>query len=223
MDCIHRNNLLYGVSAPIRRAAEIAQRYKTRNPFEIIERRRIRLRLTCRFMDLLGYFIIKNKVQHIGVNANAPAYLQRTVAAHELGHAILHYLEALAQGSLQDDTMLYSAHGGKMENEANLFAGELLLCDEEILEECAYYDYERTIQTIREESVSYGSPRDRHEFEREMMDEFYERHPYIPTYETLAQEHGVDIHLVEFKFLALKQKGYDVPNLPEVKSDFLRR
>ena len=56
-----------------------------------------------------------------------------------------------------------------------------------------------------------------------MLNEFYDEHPDIPTYEDLARENGVDVHLVEFKLLALKEKGFDMPNLPDTRNDFLRR
>ena len=223
MDFFRRQHSLYGVPAPIRRAMEAAERYKSRDPFEIIERRRIKLHMTCRFTDLLGYFIIKSKVQHIGVNANVPYALQRTVAAHELGHALLHFLEVMQRGSLQDDTMLYSIAGGKMENEANLFAGELLLADEDILTPCHYDSYCETKEEIREQAAHYRTKRDKQLFEEETWRDFFMEHPDLPSYDELDHEHGVDVHLVEFKFLSLQYKGYDMPNIPETKKDFLRR
>ena len=45
----------------------------------------------------------------------------------------------------------------------------------------------------------------------------------MPTISQLAAELGTDEHLVEFKLQALSYKGYDLPNLPELKADFLRR
>ena len=45
----------------------------------------------------------------------------------------------------------------------------------------------------------------------------------LPTIPRLAAELGVDEHIVEFKLQALRYKGYDLPNIPELKSDFLRK
>ena len=223
MEYVRSQNILSGVPMPIRKAAEIAERYKSRDPFDIIDRRCIKLKMTHRFTDLLGYFVIKNKIHYIGVNANAPFDLQRTIAAHELGHAILHCLEAMQRGSLQDDTMLYSVVGGKMENDANLFAGELLLADEDILEPCCYDSYLETKEMIHENVARYRTNRDKQMFEDNAWRDFFLEHPDFPSYEELAREYAVDVHLVEFKFLSLRQKGYDMPNIPDTKSDFLRR
>ena len=54
------------------------------------------------------------------------------------------------------------------------------------------------------------------------MQEFYYDHLELPSYEQLAAELGVDVGIVKFKFKALNYKDYDLPNIPETRSDFLR-
>jgi len=140
--------------------------------------------MTHRFTDLLGYFVIKNKIHYIGVEANAPFELQRTIAAHELGHAILHCLEAMQRGSMQDDTMLYSVVGGKLENDANLFAGELLLTDKDILEPCCYDSYLETKEMIHKKVARYRTNSDKQMFEDNAWRDFFLEHPDFPKFET---------------------------------------
>lgn len=44
----------------------------------------------------------------------------------------------------------------------------------------------------------------------------------MPSFEQLAAELGVDVGVVKFKFKALTYKEYDLPNIPETQSDFLK-
>ncbi len=77
-----------------------------------------------------GFFIVHRRMKHITVNSDLPEELQRVVIAHELGHAVLHARSA-SSAAFHDMTLFDSA--GQMEHEANLFAGELLLTDEDVL------------------------------------------------------------------------------------------
>ena len=104
----------------IREAERIIELYKTRDPFEIIDCRKIKLRFTDRFFNLLGYFVVKHKQAYIGINAKVDEATQRTVAAHELAHAIMHYLEAAKKNGGFQDTMLFSLATGKMEHDEPL-------------------------------------------------------------------------------------------------------
>ena len=119
--------------------------------------------------------------------------------------------------------MLYSAYGDKMERDANLFAGELILDDADILDACFYESYQRTADAVHERAARYRTNADRQYCENDAWRDFYQEHPDMPSYADLAYEYEIDVHLVEFKFYALRQKGYDVPNLPEVNGNFLRR
>ena len=42
------------------------------------------------------------------------------------------------------------------------------------------------------------------------------------TFEDLAEEMNVDVHLVGFKLQCLREKGLELPNVPETRSDFLK-
>lgn len=100
----------------------------------------------CRAMDVLvmrqsmgreenackGFFLCKCRVRLIMLNADLPRPLQRIILAHELGHAVLHD-HLSAEAGFHDFSLFDEA--SVCEYEANLFAAELLLPDERVLEQ----------------------------------------------------------------------------------------
>lgn len=77
-----------------------------------------------------GFFIVHHRIKHITINNNLPEELQRVVLAHEIGHCVLHY----AAGTMATfhETVLFDSVDFK-EYEANIFASELLLTDDDVL------------------------------------------------------------------------------------------
>lgn len=76
-----------------------------------------------------GFFLECRRIRTITLNVDLPAEVRRIIVAHELGHAVLHRdhgVHAFRELSLLDGTAV-------MEREANLFAAELLLKDEDVL------------------------------------------------------------------------------------------
>lgn len=198
------------------------QKYKTRDPFDIIEQRKIQIRMFTTIPTLLGYFTVMNRKQYIGINANASEEEQIIAAGHELGHSFLDYKTAVS-GTHFEDTKAYSISNSRCEINANLFDAELLLEDNYILELIHYDDYRKVKKYIEEHIDEYKDKKAICDFEQEQLINFSECHPDIPTLSCMAAELGTDEHLVEFKLQALRYKGYDIPKLPELKSDFLRR
>lgn len=78
-----------------------------------------------------GFYFSAYGEKVIVVNADLDASLQRIICAHEMGHAVLHgncrELQAYHDFSLFDQAEV-------AEYEANLFAAELLLPDEEVID-----------------------------------------------------------------------------------------
>ena len=78
-----------------------------------------------------GFFMTQSRVRVITVNSDLPDELRRIILAHELGHAVLHGgrtgVKAFHDFQLFDETSRY-------EYEANIFAAELLMSDEDVLE-----------------------------------------------------------------------------------------
>ena len=78
-----------------------------------------------------GFFLSQSRMRSITINSDLPEPLQRVIAAHELGHAVLHRKEAGV--SAFHDFALFDRTSTK-EYEANVFAAELLLDDREVME-----------------------------------------------------------------------------------------
>lgn len=77
-----------------------------------------------------GYYIVQSRIQMIVINNELPDMLKRCILAHELGHAVLH--RSLAGVNTFHDFRLFDATS-KFEHEANVFAAQLLLDDDEVL------------------------------------------------------------------------------------------
>jgi len=206
----------------IRMAAQAFMDYKTHDPIEIIARRNIKVRDFSNMPNLLGYYSVVFRKQYIGLNDMVDENTRRTVAGHELGHSYLDYKTA-SSGIKYQDTMLYSVNNARSEQNANLFAAELLISDDDILVPIYYEDFRHVSQYIEEHIDDYHSERARFDFEQEQLDEFWACHSDMPSYEDLAHMMRVDVDLVKFKLKALNLKGLDLPNIPETKSNFLKR
>ncbi len=79
-----------------------------------------------------GFFIRRFHTSCITINSDLCPRNQEIILAHELGHACLH--DHLSDEAEFIDVQL-SGNSGVYEHEANLFAAELLLSDQEVLEQ----------------------------------------------------------------------------------------
>ncbi len=77
-----------------------------------------------------GFFAIFFDMPCITINNRLPQNVSDIVLAHELGHAVLHRDYALGN-TLADFTLFKTAN--TTEREANLFAAELLIADDDIM------------------------------------------------------------------------------------------
>ncbi|SFU82125.1 ImmA/IrrE family metallo-endopeptidase [Alicyclobacillus macrosporangiidus] len=125
----------------------LVSRYRTNDPFLIADKRGIVI-ITERLGNILGYHISSRRIHIIHLNWSLDGPLRRFVCAHELGHAILH--PKVNTPFLRRST-LFSID--RIEREANEFAVELLLPDEE-LELVRFCDP----VTAREIAAQYGIP-----------------------------------------------------------------
>lgn len=111
-----------------KRIAFLKRKYDTSDPFEIASC----LGITVLFEELgsiNGYYNKQLRMKQIHINFNLPDHIQKFTCAHELGHALLHP---------NSNTPFLKNHTGlsvdRMEVEANLFAVELLIPDEDLYE-----------------------------------------------------------------------------------------
>ena len=209
------------VPQALRMADNAFKRYKTRDPFELIDARNIKLKDYDEPKSLLGFFTVMNRKQIIGINSAADDVQRRTGAIHELGHSLNDY-RAAASGSRFDDYKFFSLSYAPSEFNANLTGADLVIDDDYILENIHYEQYTRLLAYINKFIGRYRMSRDKMRFEEEKIQEFYDEHPDMPSIEWFACDYGIDPGVIKFKFRVLSYKGYELPNLPETQSDFLK-
>ncbi len=109
---------------------EVIHRTMSRDPFKICEELDIRIR----YHELGGikaYYFCQSRIKNIVINSSADENIKKVLCAHELGHAILH--DRIAASRAFHEITLFDSTT-PTEYEANLFAAELLISDEDILE-----------------------------------------------------------------------------------------
>ena len=137
-------------------------------------------------------------------------------------NSLLHFREASGR-AFMGDTMLYSTRASQLEREANMCAAQILIDDGDILGACYYDAYVELKREIDEKVAAYRTREDKQNCFDWLMNDFFDKYPDIPSKKELAYEHDVDVHLVDFKLAALRQKGYEELPLSDLDSNFLRR
>ena len=110
---------------------KLVKKFRTRDPFEILEGIHIVVGETSRYQKLKGYCFMSCQTIYVMISSFLSEEEKKIVAAHELGHIILHRAQ-LKMAPMKDDT-LYSMMDNT-EYQANLFAADLLLEDSDIAE-----------------------------------------------------------------------------------------
>lgn len=78
-----------------------------------------------------GFYLTHSRIHTMTINSDLSSDFQRIICSHELGHAVLHSKEAGVKAF--HDFGLFDA-SSTFEYEANIFAAELLLEDEDVIE-----------------------------------------------------------------------------------------
>lgn len=114
---------------------KVIKKYEERDPFRLARAMNIKVLLESMgdFPEACkGFFMVQSRKKIVVINSDLPEVLQRIILAHEIGHAVLH-AEHLQAVKAYHDFSLYDATD-KTEYEANLFAADILLRDEEVIE-----------------------------------------------------------------------------------------
>lgn len=106
----------------------LVKKHKTRNPFEIIKGLNVIL-VPVPLKGVRGFYQYFQRNNIIYIDDYLPEHEQNLVCAHELGHMLLH---KKANALFMDTYTGFNTT--KYEKEADLFAMELLVSDETILE-----------------------------------------------------------------------------------------
>lgn len=130
----------------------LVKKFKTRDPFEILDGMNVVVGETSRYKTLKGYCFMSCQTIYIMISSFLSDEEKKIVAAHELGHIILHRSQ-LKMAPMKDD-VLYNMTDNT-EYQANLFAADLLLEDEEIAkmsqnEELDYFGFCSSLYTSPE-------------------------------------------------------------------------
>ena len=146
---------------------------------------------------------------------------RRSALAHELGHAIFDRKHA-ASGQAFQDTYFYSLSNAKAERRANTFAAELLLSDDDVLKPIGFYEFNADRLQMEASLPPHCSSTYRALKYHELLQDFQYTHTGFATLEEIAQVAGIEKNFVDFKLNILTAKGYQLPAVPELKSNFLK-
>lgn len=115
----------------IRKQVEmLIKRFDTRDPFEICKCMDIHIHYKDLGTALKAYYFYQSRIKNIVINSRSNIIARRVLCAHEMGHAVLHSKLAAMHG-FQEFKLFDSII--PTEYEANMFAAELIISDEEIL------------------------------------------------------------------------------------------
>lgn len=112
---------------------------KSADPFEIADMLGIMVMLRDDFKKLCGIYAVIKRKRVIILNRNLPENQLKIVLAHEIGHDLLH--RDMAKNTALQEFMLYDM-SARPEYEANMFAADLLLDDDEVYELASLYGYD---------------------------------------------------------------------------------
>lgn len=112
-------------------ANNLVSKYDTRDPYKICEELGVRIRLKDLGTDIKAYYFYQSRIRNIVINNRVSETVRRILLAHELGHDRLHREIAMLRG-FQEIELFDSALPA--EYEANIFAAELLIDDDELIE-----------------------------------------------------------------------------------------
>lgn len=108
---------------------------------------------------LKGFYLCEGGSRYIVINDELDKITETVVCAHELGHDVLH--RELSDGGIRETTLFLASN--KTEREANLFAANILISDEDILDELSYHNSAAAV------SASLGFPLEIIEYKLEIL------------------------------------------------------
>lgn len=110
----------------------LVNRFHTRNPFELAQESNAII-VYAPLVDIRGFYQHFKRNNIIYIKDDLPENEKKFVCAHELGHMLLHKKSNAV--FMDSHTLLNTS---KYEQEADLFAIELLIPDEVLIENCNY-------------------------------------------------------------------------------------
>ena len=113
---------------------KVVLKYRERDPFRLAKAMKIKV-LSEPMGDYeeacKGFFMIQSRKKVIVINSDLPEMIQRIILTHEIGHAVLHAPMLHAVKTYHDFSLCDATD--RTEYEANLFAADFLLRDDEVI------------------------------------------------------------------------------------------
>ena len=110
---------------------KLCRKYRTRDPYELCNALGVRVRLKDLGTGIKAYYFCQSRIRNIVLNWRVSETIRNILVAHELGHDRLHKEIAMLKG-FQEVELFDMVRPA--EYEANVFAAELLIADDELLE-----------------------------------------------------------------------------------------
>lgn len=112
-----------------KKVEDLVRKYKTRDPLEILNGLHVVVGESSQYHSLKGYCFMSCKTIYVMLSSFLSEGEKRIVAAHELGHVTLH--RSQLKMAPMSDNRLYNMIN-ETEYQANLFAADLLIRDEDV-------------------------------------------------------------------------------------------
>ena len=131
-----------GLSCIVQTANSLVDTFGTRDPHRIAQALGIEV-ISVDFKRQRGAYKVLMRNRFIFIKNDLDPVMERVVMLHEIGHDVLHRKEAVKAGGFKEFN-IFNMRENRMEYEANVFASQVSLDDEEILEYIHYgYDIQR--------------------------------------------------------------------------------
>ncbi|RDY30131.1 ImmA/IrrE family metallo-endopeptidase [Lachnotalea glycerini] len=125
----------------------LVKKVGSRNPYVICNELDYKLHYMDLKQRLKAYYFYQSRINNIIIDENVIEIFRPILIAHELGHGLLHREIAMMSG-FQELEVLEKRSDKPMEYEANLFAAELLLEDETVLNHLNEYTFFETASML---------------------------------------------------------------------------
>ena len=132
----------------VRKANHLVKECGTRDPNRIARELGIEV-MPCDFKRQKGAYKVILRNRFIFIKQDLHPVMSNIVMLHEIGHDILHQSEAIAAGGFKEFN-IFNMQDIRMEYEANIFASQVALDDDEFLELCEKgYDIQQIARALR--------------------------------------------------------------------------
>ena len=131
----------------VRKANHLVKECGTRDPNRIARELGIEV-MPCDFKRQKGAYKVILRNRFIFIKQDLHQVMSNIVMLHEIGHDILHQSEAIAAGGFKEFN-IFNMQDIRMEYEANIFASQVALDDDEFLELCEKgYDIQQIARAL---------------------------------------------------------------------------